>query len=388
MKNKKCAIDYQDINADKRFFWLLPDNSEKIYQKPFPEILEEKITKPAGLKNTYCVFQKSENDFGCKSYRYSWQISHGDYTEEWEKEDEIDLSVLSGAVGIISNAVDLTLFSDALFTGKLISNRSLKQMKTIKEGYGMGLMSIPFNRQTGFGHPGAIDGFNSIFVHIPKNNISFALTANGLNYNRNTIAHTVLSAVKGLPVDIPEFTAQTYPVTHEDLNQYQGGYSSEQIPVKVTVIQINNTLFAAKETSFIPLKATEKDKFVFEEESIVLQFNPSEKTMKYQQGSDIFKFIRTSNPEFKTDIYEITDEELDRYAGTYTSEQISIKITVIKACQKLLVHATRRNSLMLLEATEKDKFEFSEEGFVFEFNTNDKTLDVKQDGRILYFVKE
>jgi hypothetical protein len=28
LKNKKCAIDYQDINADKRFFWLLPDNSD------------------------------------------------------------------------------------------------------------------------------------------------------------------------------------------------------------------------------------------------------------------------------------------------------------------------------------------------------------------------
>jgi CubicO group peptidase (beta-lactamase class C family) len=368
-------------------FVLLTFILEKIYQKPFHEILEEKITKPAGLKNTYCVYQKNENNIGCKSYKYSWQIADGTYIDGWESEDEIDLSILSGAVGIISNAVDLALFGDALFNGELISNHSLQQMKTIKENYGMGLMPIPFNKETGFGHPGNIDGFNSIFVHFPDSKISFALTANGLNFSRNNIAHTVLSAVKGLSFDIPEFTTYTYHVTN-DLDNYQGTYSSEQIPVKVTVIQINNILFAAKETSFVPLKATEKDKFVFEEEGIVLEFNQIDKTMVYKQGSDIFKFIRTSNPEFNANIYELTDEELDKYLGTYSSGQISIRITVVKACKKLFVHATRRNSVMLLEGTEKDKFEFSEEGIIFEFNPNDKTLVVKQGGRILNFASE
>ena len=369
-------------------FTLLSFILEKVYQKPFHEILEEKIIQPVGLKNTYCVHEKNENNIGCKSYKYGWQIINGTHIFDWEKEDEIDLSVVPGAVNVISNAVDVAMFCDALFNEKLISNHSLKQMKTMKEGYGMGLMQIPFNKQTGFGHPGNIDGFNSIFVHFPKSKISFVLTANGLNYNRNTVAYTVLSAVNGLSFDIPEFTTLTYPVTHEDLDQYQGIYSSEQISVKVTVIQINNTLFAAKETSFVPLKATEKDKFVFEEEGIVLEFNPIDKTMVYKQGGDIFKFVRTSNPEFNADIYKITDEELDQYAGIYSSEQISIKITIINACQKLLVHTTRRNSLMLLEATEKDKFEFSEEGISFEFNPNHNILVIKQGKRILNFVRE
>jgi hypothetical protein len=79
---------------------------------------------------------------------------------------------------------------------------------------------------------------------------------------------------------------------------------------------------------------------------------------------------------------------LDKYLGVYVSDQIAIKATVIKAYHKLFIHATGKNSLMLMEATGKDKFEFQEEGITLEFNPSNKALVVKQDRRILNFVRE
>ncbi|MDR2084180.1 MAG: beta-lactamase family protein [Bacteroidales bacterium] len=364
-------------------FILLSYILEKIYQKSFPEILEEKITKPTGLKNTYCV--NNVNNDACKSYKYVWEIEHGNNEYSWESEPEIDLSVLLGAVGIASNAVDLVLFSDALFNGKLISDHSLQQMETIKDGYGMGLMQIPFGNRTGFGHSGNIDAFSSIFVHFPDSKVSFALTANGLNYNRDHIAYVVLSTVYNMSFEIPEFGSLAYNLTDDELEQYVGIYSNEQISGKITVIRINNQLFGAMTDSYVPLKAVGKNKFVFEDEGIVLEFNPVNRSMIFMQGGQTVSLIRVSNPEFNT---TLTNEDLDKYLGVYLSEQITIKITIIKAYHKLFAHVTGRNSLMLLETTEKDKFEFAEEGIILEFNQNNKTLVVKQGNRILSFIRK
>ena len=367
-------------------FILLSYILEKIYEKSFSEILEEKIVKPVGLKNTYCVNKTNVKDNECNSYVYGRTAEFDSEMYDWEPEPEIDLSILSGAAGIVSNAVDLTLFSDALFGGKLISNHSLQQMKTIKDGIGMGLVQIPVDSRTGFGHGGSIDGFRSIFAHFSDGNISFALTANGLNYNSNIIARVVLSAVYDKPFEIPEF--KTYNVSDEDLDKYTGIYSSEQVPVKIPVIKIRNTLFGAKDVAFVPLKATEKDRFEFEEEVIVLEFNPIDKTMVLKEGNETLDFIRISGPEFKTDIYDVTDEESDKYAGIYSSEQIHLKVTVIGVYNKLFAHVAGRTSLMLLEATGKDKFEFAEEGIVLEFNPAEKTMTAKQSNRIFNFMKE
>ena len=362
-------------------FILLSYILEKIYQKPFPEILEEKIIKPIGLKNTYCVNKNNDNAY--KSYKYAWEIEPGNNAYGWEKEPGIDLSVLLGAAGIVSTAVDLVLFSDALFNGKLISNHSLQQMETIKDGYGMGLIQIPFGNHIGFGHTGSIYAFSSVFVHFPDSKISFALTANGLNYNRDHIAYTVLNAVYNMPFEIPEFNSLTYNVTDEELEQYTGTYSNGQISGKITVIRIHNQLFGALSGSYVPLKATGKDKFAFEEEGIILEFNPASNTMIFKQGGEAVSLTRVSNPEFNANL---TDEDPDKYLGVYLSEQIAIKVTIIKAYNKLFAHASGRNSLMLLEPTGKDKFEFAEEGMILEFNPSSKTLMVKQGKRILSFI--
>lgn len=90
-------------------------------------------------------------------------------------------------------------------------------------------------------------------------------------------------------------------------------------------------------------------------------------------------------PNFK--IFEVTSADLDKYLGVYSSKQIPLKITITKHDKTLIAQGTGQPATAL-EATEKDKFQFSPAGAVFEFNPTDKTMVLKQGGAIIIFSKE
>lgn len=255
---------------------------EKIHKKPYAGIVMDQITEPLGLTNTYSGGRINTNDNECNSYRFM---------ENWILEPETDPSIPLGAGGIVSTPVDLVKFSDALFGGKLIAEKSLQQMKMLKENFGIGLFQIPFYEYIGYGHTGGIDGFTSVFSYFPDAKISYAMTSNGTNFNNNDISIAVLSAFFNKPFEIPEFVA--YDVSSEDLDQYTGIYSSGQLPLKITITKDNTTLVAqATGQSPFPLEAFEKDKFRFDQAGIVLEFNPAHKTMILYQGGGTFTFIK------------------------------------------------------------------------------------------------
>jgi CubicO group peptidase (beta-lactamase class C family) len=256
---------------------------EKIYEKPFSKILEEKITYPLGLKNTFLHEKINTSSGESNSYNF--------VNNKWELAPELEVSQALGAGAITSTPTDLVTFIHALLSGKLISENSLITMKTIQDHLGIGLIQMPFYDKTGFGHTGGIDGFRSVFGYFPTGNISFAYTSNGLNFNGNDISLALLNAAYEKPFEIPEFT--TVELTAEDLEKYLGVYSSKQLPLKMTITKSNNQLFGqgTGQPSF-PLEATGKDKFEFKQAGVVLEFNPAEKTMILRQGGGVFNFER------------------------------------------------------------------------------------------------
>src|SRR5690606_31917082 len=122
--------DYSNSN-----YVLLTFILEEIYNKPFSKILNEQIITPLKLKNTYYgkKIDVSENE----SYSYK-------YVGKWKKESETDMSIPQGAGALISNPTDLNIFIEQLFLGNIVSHKSLEIMKTIKNGYGMGLFQFPY----------------------------------------------------------------------------------------------------------------------------------------------------------------------------------------------------------------------------------------------------
>ena len=263
-------------------FILLSFILQKIYKKDYAQLLKERITEPIELKNTY--FGKKSNIKDNESYSYS-------YKGDWIKESETDMSIPMGAGAVVSSPTDLAHFVDALFNGKLVSSKSLEQMKTLKDNFGMGLFRVPFGGIFGYGHTGGIDGFSSVVYHFADGNISIALTSNGTNYDNNQISIALLSAAYNTPYEIPSF--KSIEISSDELDEYLGVYSSRQLPIKISISKSNKILIAqATGQSSFALEATEKDKFKFDQAGIVLEFNTANKTMILKQGGGIFNFSK------------------------------------------------------------------------------------------------
>lgn len=267
--------DYSNSN-----YILLSYILEKIYKKPFGDILTEKITKPLGLKNTYLGNRISLGKNECYSFSYN---------EEWVTEKETDPSIPMGAGAVVSNPTDLTLFIESLFAEKLISKTSLAQMTTIKDDYGMGVFQVPFDKRKGFGHTGGIDGFSSALYYFPDSNVSVALTSNGNNYNNNQIMIALLSTYYAVPFEMPNF--KTVALTEEELDKYLGNYASEELAMTIKVTRKADKLFAqATGQSEFPLEATKPDTFEFVMAGIKLKFAVADKLMTLFQGGQNFIF--------------------------------------------------------------------------------------------------
>ena len=263
-------------------FVLLSYILADIYKKPYSQLLYEKIVKPLGLKNTYFGDKIDLGKNECNSYKFA---------TDWTKETETDMSIPMGAGGIVSTPTDLTIFANALFSEKLIAKKSIDQMTTLKDRYGMGIFQIPFADKKGYGHTGGIDGFSSVFSFFPDDKIGYALTCNGSNYENNNISIAVLSMVYNKPFTLPDF--KTYKVSVEELESYAGMYSSLQMPLKITITRDENALMAqATGQSAFPLEATEKGKFKFAAAGIVLEFNPAKKEMILKQGGGVYTFTK------------------------------------------------------------------------------------------------
>lgn len=272
----KCGSDFEP-NTKSSYsnsnFVLLTYILEKTFKSSYSKILTKYITQPIGLTNTYFGGHINTSNNESKSYKY---------INNWKQEPETDMSVPLGAGGIVSTANDLVKFSNALFTGKLLRSENLEFMKSTIDRYGNGLFQIPFYDKISYGHTGGIDGFSSIFTNF-DNNVSYALVSNGTNFNNNDISIAVLSAVYNKPYDIPDF--KSYNLTSDDLDKYLGIYSSTQFPLKITITKDDATLIAqATGQPSFPLKATNKDIFKFDQAGLVLEFNPTDKTMILKQG--------------------------------------------------------------------------------------------------------
>jgi len=269
--------DYSNAN-----FVLLTFILEDLYKKPFKILVEEHITVPLGLTSTYVGDAIDLKNQESNSYVFA---------ADWIKQSETDMSIPVGAGAMVSKPSDLNTFIEAIFKGALISEKSLEQMLTIKNGLGLGIFEFPFKDKAGYGHGGGIDGFSSFLGYIKEDKIAVALTSNGTLYANNEILKPAVSAALGEPFDLPSF--EEIELSSEELDVYLGTYTSEQLPLKITLTKSDKTLIAqATGQSSFPLTCTEKNVFKFAQAGIVLAFEPEKNQMILKQGGGQFLFTK------------------------------------------------------------------------------------------------
>lgn len=270
--------DYSNTN-----YVLLSFILEDVENKSYEEILKKRITQPLNLNDTYYGGKIDPDNAEAYSYRKK---------KDWQPATETDLSIPMGAGGIVSTPTDLNSFFTALFNGKVLEPESFEKMKTLKNGFGMGLFSYPFNDKTFYGHTGGIDGFNSMSMYYPEEELAVTYISNGTDFSPNDIVIGAMSIYWGLDYTLPSFEP-AMEVPEEKLKEYTGTYGSETFPLDVEIFIEDGTLMgqATGQPSF-PLEAYDEDKFQFTRAGLKLEFNPEANKLTLFQGGGAYELIR------------------------------------------------------------------------------------------------
>ncbi|MTI87812.1 MAG: beta-lactamase family protein [Balneolaceae bacterium] len=264
-------------------YLLLSVMLEKLYNSRYDNLIAEKITSPLKLNNTYHGGKISIADNESNSYNY---------TTEWVKQIETDLSVTMGAGSLVSSAKDLNKFIEALFNETIISKESLDMMTSIEDNFGRGIMEFSFKDHTGYGHGGNIDGFNAKSIYFPKEELAIALTSNAIDYNINSVVMDVLKCYFDEPFELPNF--EQIEIKASELEKYVGYYVGDG-GGSFTISQKNNTLYAQLDDfPKEPLVYKGNDVFTNEEIGANFIFNLQKNQLGLEQNgvADIYLFTK------------------------------------------------------------------------------------------------
>lgn len=226
---------------------------EKVDGKSYSDELKERITSKLGLKNTYVGTGQADP---AKNEAIAYKYIGG-----WIEGEEPDLSIPGGGGSILSTPTDMTIFIKALFDLKLVSQDSLNQMTTQRDGEGMGITAFTFAGRTLYGETGGSGSSGAWLNYFPEEKLALAYTTNMKMYPVNDIVSGIFDIYWNRPFQIPTFDA--FVVSPEVLERYVGVYSIAGTPAKMTVTRDGATLYikAGNEQKGVPLEATAEDKF-------------------------------------------------------------------------------------------------------------------------------
>jgi D-alanyl-D-alanine carboxypeptidase len=265
-------------------YFLLGLILEKLSGKPYGEALEERITSKIGLKDTYTAT-------GNIDVNKNEALTYANLGGEWKQHSETHPSILFSAGAIVSTPSDLSKFIQALFDLKLVSQDSLNQMKTMRDGDGLGLgmETFTFAGKTFYGHAGGADNYGAWLAYLPEEKLAVAYTTNAKVYPVVNIVRGVVEIYYNKPFQIP--TLESIAVSPQVLDKYVGVYSSPDAPAKATVTRDGSTLFFQPPgaASAVPLEATAEDKFQIEGAAVfTFDAAKNQMTVKRRGGERVF----------------------------------------------------------------------------------------------------
>lgn len=196
--NIMCNIDstYFEAGTDFRYsntaYALLAMIVEKISGKKYSEFLYERIFKPVGMYNSV-AYRKGENEVVNRAFGYGTESGKIVYS------DQSNTSAVWGDGGIYSSVKDILLWDNILYTEKLISQKTLKEIytnyiKTDREntGYGFGWYIDSYKGIKRFYHTGETCGFRTVFQRYPEKHVSIVVLANNRDTEVMNIANKII----------------------------------------------------------------------------------------------------------------------------------------------------------------------------------------------------
>ncbi len=244
---------------------------EKVSGTSYENFVEKNIFEKLGMKNS--GYYNNNEVYANVATGYT------SVNDKLENVKYIDMSVPSGAGSLYSTVEDLYVWYKALMTNKLLKKESFTKMTTPwKEGedYGYGLMVGKTNEHKWIMHSGGIEGFATVIVMFPEDDLFIAVLSNVDNYTLFNPRKTLRAIAFGDKYEMP-MQRVAIKVDPKTLDQYVGNY--ELMPGFVLSVTTRNGAIYSQATGQSELEIFPEavDKFFLKQVAAQLVFNKDEK---------------------------------------------------------------------------------------------------------------
>jgi len=246
-------------------YFLLGSIIEKVSGKTYADFLQDNIFTPLSMKNTgYDNPLRLINNRAAGYTRQGGQYMNAAY---------MDMSVPFAAGAMYSTTGDLLLWDQALYTEKLVSQKSLDEIFTpFKNGYGYGWgINKRFEKQQ-ISHGGSIFGFSTQISRFPTERLTFIVLSNVQGAPAGRIANDLSAIVFGQKYEIPQERTEI-AVSPMVLEKYVGSY--QLLPnVVFSILLENGKLFGqVADQQKVSLSAETETKFFSRDVAVTIIFN-------------------------------------------------------------------------------------------------------------------
>jgi CubicO group peptidase (beta-lactamase class C family) len=327
-------------------------------------LVTERIFEPLGMNSTTTSVTQAENDSRLAS-GYLWDEDLQAY--EYKPMRNVDNIGPSGAIN--SNVIDMAQWlrlqlNRGEYEGRrLISEESLSETWTTQinitddVGYGMGWMIREWEGQPVIEHGGNVDGFSAQVAMLPESDLGFVLLTNA---SASLLPPQAINMVwNTLLGETPADDGAT-----EDYEPYIGNYIANfgqfKDEIFTVLVQNNRLAIDVPDQQVYELKEPDEEGkwyFVISNE-IAVSFERDEEDnvigMKmYQAGMTL------DLPREGVEIApEIPLDELQKYLGSYRSEELQVTVEVLIQNNRLAIDVPGQMVYELYPPDENDKWVF------------------------------
>ncbi|MBI9070938.1 MAG: beta-lactamase family protein [Melioribacteraceae bacterium] len=173
-------------------FYLLSMIVERIEGKPLGQILESRIFAPLNMHQTRMA---NPEDIIPKRASGYWENKTGELINRFPTETSSTL----GAGGLLSSVYDMAKWDEALYSDKILNEKSKQEMWTstvlpngVNTNYGFGWSVRSYMGLKAQSHSGQVAGFVANFARFPEEEICVIVFMNRYRVNSHKLKYAVL----------------------------------------------------------------------------------------------------------------------------------------------------------------------------------------------------
>ena len=166
---------------------------EKVSGQPYADFVAKRLFAPAGLTRTVVGDADGATDRA---------LGYQPLGDDLAPADPIDMSVPYAAGAVRSTANDLVAWAHALDGDSILTAASKARLyKAEKSNYAYGWVVNEVDGHTIYGHDGGIDGFESMYLRVPDQDLVIVAWTNNTGVHPQPMAEAALNVALGGKVD-------------------------------------------------------------------------------------------------------------------------------------------------------------------------------------------